>query len=502
MSEYFVDFGDGTTSTAGNVADHTYAKPGTYKITYTVSDVGGETATTSQNFVTVGHLYSPVTPTRILDTRDGTGAASAGKVAANGVVRLKIAGAGPLPATGVAAVALNLTVTRPAAGGYITAYPDGGAQPVASNVNFAAGQTTANLVVVQVGADGYIALKNASSGGTHLIADVAGYYGDMAADGYQPVAPTRLLDTRASHSTVPAHGTARVYVGGFTGAAAVTMNVTVTNPASFGYITAYPSGSAIPDASNVNYTAHQTVPNEVVVAVGADGYVGLANTSIGSVDLVADVTGYFAAGSGMAFVPMTPTRFLDTRTGLGASAGPVQPGGTVDLRVNSTSTLGLLFTVNAIAANVTVTRPTGNGYITVYPDDEATRPTTSVVNYATGQTVPNATTVALARATGAGSSSTTAATERPIWSWTCSATTTRWAARRARRERAQSTHTSLTRAAGPPGRSRRTFAVTIASDRRNHDSPILRSRSRTAAVRSCPMPIERPTRQQPCQDTH
>ncbi len=398
ISGYSLDYGDGTTITAVDVKTHAYAKPGTYKISLTATNVAGETATASQNFTTTGQYYSPLTPTRILDTRDGTGVAAAGAVPANGVVRLKVAGAGPVPATGVAAVALNLTVTAPAAGGYITAYPDGGAQPVASNLNFTAGQTTANLVIVQVGPDGYIDLKNTSGGGTHLIADVAGYYGDTATDGYQTVAPARLLDTRKSHTTVPAHGTARVYVGGFSGAVAVTMNLTVTNPTSRGYITAYPSGTTAPDTSNVNYTAHQTVPNEVVAEVGADGYVDLTNTSTGSVDLIADVTGYFTVGSGMAFVPMTPTRFLDTRTGLGAPAGPVQPGGTVNLRIDGTPTLGLLFNLAAVTANVTVTRPTGNGYITAYPYDEPARPTTSLLNYVAGQTVANATTLSLGTA--------------------------------------------------------------------------------------------------------
>jgi len=389
---YDVDYGDGTKGATffPAILDHVYAKPGTYTVKLTATDAGGESASVSTTYTTWGEYYSALDPTRILDTRTGTGVADRGEVAGGGTVRLKIAGNGPIPATGLTAVALNLTVTTPAAGGYITVYPDGMRQPNTSNVNFGPGQTVANLVITQVGADGYIDLTNVSAGGTHLVADVAGYYSGTSTDGYAAISPVRLLDTRSAHATVPAGGTTRVYLGDRPGASAATMNLTVTNAAASGYITAYPSGGSPPKASNLNFTAHQTVPNEVMVKVGADGYVQFVNSSAGSVDLVVDLTGYFTSGSGLPFAAVQPLRLLDTRTGLGVpSKAPVEPGGTVDCQLARTYGSRLA----AIAANVTVTGPTAGGYITIYPDDETTRPLASVVNFRAGQTVPNATTV-------------------------------------------------------------------------------------------------------------
>ena len=104
-----------------------------------------------------------------------------------------------MPATGVSAVVLNVTVTQPSAQGHITVYPDGTTLPTASNLNFSPGETVPNLVIAPVGSDGKVDLNNGSSGTVELIADVSGYFsgGGTAADGaFTPVAPTRLLDTR------------------------------------------------------------------------------------------------------------------------------------------------------------------------------------------------------------------------------------------------------------------------------------------------------------------
>src|ERR1700755_2924279 len=80
--------------------------------------------------------YTPVAPTRILDTRSGLGAPKK-IVGPGGIVHLQVAGRGGVPATGVSAVVLNLTVTGTLGNGYLTAYPDGVTRPTASSINFA-----------------------------------------------------------------------------------------------------------------------------------------------------------------------------------------------------------------------------------------------------------------------------------------------------------------------------------------------------------------------------
>src|SRR5438309_2250549 len=102
---------------------------------------------------TAAGSFGSVAPARLLDTRAGTGAPRAA-VTADGTVHLQVTGRGGIPATGVSAVVLNVTVTQPRSAGVITVYADGTSRPMASNLNFLAGQTVPNLVVAPVGADG------------------------------------------------------------------------------------------------------------------------------------------------------------------------------------------------------------------------------------------------------------------------------------------------------------------------------------------------------------
>ena len=346
--------------------------------------------------------FVSVAPQRLLDTRSGVGAA--GPVVKSGTVHLQVTGRGGVPATGVSAVVMNVTVTAPSGSGYITAYPDGTPLPTASNLNFVKGQTVPNLVTVKVGTNGKVALRNGSGGTVQLIADVAGYYLDGAPSvpgAFVSVAPQRLLDTRSgvgAAGPVVKSGTVHLQVTGrggvpATGVSAVVMNVTVTAPSGSGYITAYPDGTPLPTASNLNFVKGQTVPNLVTVKVGTNGKVALRNGSGGTVQLIADVAGYYLDGAPSvpgAFVSVAPQRLLDTRSGVGA-AGPVVKSGTVHLQVTGRG--GVPATgVSAVVMNVTVTAPSGSGYITAYPDGTPL-PTASNLNFVKGQTVPNLVTV-------------------------------------------------------------------------------------------------------------
>ena len=131
-------------------------------------------AATAMAVATAGGFTS-LAPARLLDTRTGVGAAKVA-VAAGGTVHLLVTGRGGVPASGVSAVVLNVTVTAPTSAGYITVYADGKARPTASNLNFVKGQTVPNLVIAPVGANGKVALFNGSGGTVQLIGDVSGYY--------------------------------------------------------------------------------------------------------------------------------------------------------------------------------------------------------------------------------------------------------------------------------------------------------------------------------------
>ncbi|RGD58429.1 hypothetical protein DR950_12130 [Kitasatospora xanthocidica] len=120
-----------------------------------------------------GSTYSPTTPVRLLDTRNGVGA-RAGAVSGGGVVSMRVTGLEGVPVSGVTAVVLNVTVTEPTADGHLIVYPHGTDRPGVSNLNFTAGQTRANLVVVPV-VDGRVTFFN-NWGDTHVIADLSGYF--------------------------------------------------------------------------------------------------------------------------------------------------------------------------------------------------------------------------------------------------------------------------------------------------------------------------------------
>jgi hypothetical protein len=117
--------------------------------------------------------YTALAPSRVLDTRDGTGGGS-GPVQGGATVDVQLTGRGGVPAAGVSAVVLNATVTEPSGPGFLTIFPAGAAQPLASDLNYAAGETRPNLVVVQVGAGGKVSLF--ASAGTHAVFDVAGWF--------------------------------------------------------------------------------------------------------------------------------------------------------------------------------------------------------------------------------------------------------------------------------------------------------------------------------------
>ena len=239
------------------------------------------------------------TPTRLLDTRATGGALGAGEVR-----RLPVVGAGAAP-TGTSAVVLNVTAVGATRLTDIRVYPTrAGAVPLVSNANPAAGRTTAASVIVPVGSDGTVSLRNAA-GDVHLVVDlVAHYVPSTAGSVFHPVAPRRVLDTRTPSRPLGGGGTRDLVVAG-TGVVpapgtVVVLNVTATAPTAASDVRVYPTSAsgAVPGTSNLNVVRGQTVANTVLATVGRDGAVRLRNGA-GSLHLVVDLAGWFGpAGDG------------------------------------------------------------------------------------------------------------------------------------------------------------------------------------------------------------
>jgi len=338
-----------------------------------------------------------LTPSRLLDTRLGTGPLHDGQT-----VTLQVAGVAGVSST-ASAVLVNITATDATSIGYVKAYASGGPVPYVSNENFRAGQVSANLALVPVGADGKIALTVSVFGTVQLVLDVQSYvWGGVATDpgAVKTVTPTRLLDTRYNQTlspngvlTLPVTGPATGIAGVPTDATAVFLNVTVTEPQSTGYLTVFPTGEAPPTTSNLNFVGGLTVPNMVLAKVGADGTISIKNASAGTSQVVVDIQGYVTFGTAIAsgaVVPLSPIRIVDTRTGLGAS-GPVLGKSGVVVTVGQSVPAG----ASGLFMNLTVTEAQTAGYLTAYPS-AATLPLVSNLNFVGQQTVPNLVTVGLA----------------------------------------------------------------------------------------------------------
>jgi hypothetical protein len=255
-----------------------------------------------------GARFTPISPFRARDTRTTATPIGPGQSFAVDVTGVGTVG-GKVPASGVRAVVVNITAVSPTRGTFLTAYPDGEARPLASNLNAPAGKNVPNLAIVKVGANGNIRIYN-NSGSTHVIVDIAGWYGahstTLGGGEFTANSPFRVADTRPG-SPIGPKSTATLTIGGAadvpkSGAAAVVLNLTAVKPTRSTYLTVHPSGEPRPVASNLNVAAGETRPNLVVVKVGADGKIKIYNNS-GSVDVVVDVLGWYVRDGETADTP-------------------------------------------------------------------------------------------------------------------------------------------------------------------------------------------------------
>jgi glucose/arabinose dehydrogenase len=246
--------------------------------------------------------YIPVPPKRLIDTREPfdnltnnfTASSAGGVVTVNALVSGR---AGVVP--GVSAVAFIVTGLSAASpnAGYVAVYPGHTAAPPSSNLNVnGSNDIRANLVIVPLGADGSIDLTLFAT--ASVVVDVAGYITTTSGSAglYHLIAPSRQVDTRTGlgFATLAVNGTGTLNLGAVLTPpfSAVSQNVTLTQTAGAGFVTAYPSGGQLPLASNGNSTAaNQDRAAFSLTKVGPNGAISYYTSS--GTDLVVDITGYF-----------------------------------------------------------------------------------------------------------------------------------------------------------------------------------------------------------------
>ena len=343
-----------------------------------------------------GARFTPVDPWRVLDTRIDLGAR--GRVDAGVDIRVDLGDRVPADAT---AVVLNVTAVNPSAPGWVRVYPTpSGAQaaPTVSNLNVVAGVTQPNAVTVALGSYGDINL--ASSTSTDLVADVAGYYRAGGATAYTPLDPVRVMDTRTGTGGVPkatVRGGAWVdlVVTGRAGvpadASAVVLNVTGVRPSASTNVRVYPAPAASesqapPTVSNLNLLPGRAQPNLVTVKVGDGGRVRFWSQS-GTVDLAADLAGYYSPTGAHGFVPLAPARIADSRQGKGVTS---MLRGAVPSRLVVAGAGGVPADAAAVVLNVTAVKATAASDLRVYPTRAGGAiPVVSHLNMPKGRDEPN-----------------------------------------------------------------------------------------------------------------
>jgi hypothetical protein len=283
----------------------------------------------SPTTTSVAGQFNPLPPARITDTRLGSNEPNSGTpIGPNGTLTVQVTGAGGVPAlSDVSAVELNVTATNTTMSSYFTVYPTGSATlPLASDVNWNAGTTIPNRVIVPVGTNGQINIYN-YVGTADAVVDVDGWFssaGNTLPPGsyYTPLgSPARISDTRAGSNepnsgtplgtqgaeTVQVEGAGSVPATGVTGAA---LNVTEATSTLPSYLTVYPASATRPTSSDLNFVPGDVIANGDLVGLSA-GAINIFNWA-GNTDVAVDVFGYF--------VPSAPNTIA---IGCGSGTPPV-----------------------------------------------------------------------------------------------------------------------------------------------------------------------------------
>jgi len=347
-------------------------------------------------FIESGHglEFSPVTPCRLVDTRQ-TGGAIQGGSSRDFPVQQE--GGCNIPAT-AAAYSLNVTVVPQGQLGYLTIWPTGEYRPVVSTLNSADGRVKANAAIVPAGTSGDVSVYVTNT--ANVVLDIDGYFTAPGAQtlAFYPLPPCRVADTR--DPTKPT-GLGPPQLFSLTPRAFPVLNSTCiptgVNPAAYsfnftvvpgghsvGYLSVWPTGQNQPVVSTLNDQTGTIVANAAIVPAGTGGEVSVYATD--NTQLVIDIDGYFAptGAGGLSLYPVAPCRVIDTRhVGGQPFTGTLTPP--VDVEH---SQCGTPAAAQAYVFNATVIPVHSLGYLTLWPDG-GDRPTVSTLNAADGSITNN-----------------------------------------------------------------------------------------------------------------
>jgi hypothetical protein len=328
--------------------------------------------------------YHPLPATRIFDSRPAGGSGGIGPVSTTGVPVLNKGG---IPATGVTAVAMNVTVLDETANGILNIYPHQAPMPSFSDINYTAGQVLANFKIVAPGPDGQVAFTNLGSGSMDVLVDISGYFtaSPAGASTFTPLTPSRILNTisgqGAPKAQVAAGSAIAVQAGGANGIppgiTAVAIDAEAPGAAATGNLVYYADGTSRPTAAGLQFHPDGTYALTAIVPVAANGKIDIYTTA--ATNIVADVEGYFTAGtSGEKFHAIGGTRLIDSRQ----HGGPLANGGTLPASAGTS----VAAQNPALVANYVAIGGAAGGWLDVYAHG-TTRGTGSIVDYQPSQVI-------------------------------------------------------------------------------------------------------------------
>ncbi len=353
----------------------------------TVSVVAGTSSDATQ--------FVPVTPCRVVDTRNPNGPFGGPPILGGTYRDFPIpAGACNIPSTATG-YSFNVTLVPIQSDpvGYLTIWPTGELQPLVSTMNSLDGRIKANAAIVQSGAAG--AVRVYASNTTHVVLDVDGYFEAPSGQTLQfyPLTPCRVLDTRNPDGPLGGPFLANEQERDFpvlssncnipSSAQAYSMNFTVVpyNGEVLGYLTVWAQGAQRPVVSTLNNLTSTIVANAAIVPAGTGG--GIAAYTSGNTQLVADIDGYFAAPGtgGLSLYTEAPCRVLDTRKGNGAFSGELTVNVVGSACAPPTSAQAYVFNATVVPQGVL-------GYLTLWPNGE-NQPNVSTLNAYDGAITSN-----------------------------------------------------------------------------------------------------------------
>jgi len=347
-------------------------------------------ADTTYSLMPASGQYFPITPVKVLDTRNGTGGVPTGPFSAGATATFPVWGAGQVPDGGAVDVYVVIHTFSSQDSGCIQDYnPDIG-NPGICTASYQAGVDNTDSDIVQVSdSSGDMSVTNNSAGNTGIAVTVMGYYqnGDLATNGdisgetYVPVPVAQIVDTRhglgAPEAQIAGGSSLTIQVTGFGGiptdALGAALFVGAAGATAPGFVTAYPTGATDASEAILSYAPQRIVRDLYFGALSSDGKLTLVNHGSNPVDLMVGSQGYLlgpaASPAGNAFQDVPETRIVDTRSGTGGvPATPVSAGASITF--TATGNDGIPATgIPAVAESVAAINPVNNGFLSVYPAD-------------------------------------------------------------------------------------------------------------------------------------